>query len=103
MLLRKLTDSEGLEWQVWEVPSRFSSLRRDGDRRILLRPVDVERRLLSVRRTTVAPPEWIHGWVCFQSGSTKLRLCPRPDDWGSVPPEQLERYKHLAQPVRSSS
>lgn len=102
MAIRKYEDSAGREWNVWEVPPRFSPLRSPLERRQSARTPAIERRLLPVRRLTTAPPEWIYGWLCFQSGADKRRLCPLPPDWENESSDELEEYRQRATLVRSS-
>lgn len=97
MALREYKDRSGVEWKVWDVPPRFSPKRSGDDRRKTL-----ERREAGDRRKTTPPPEWVHGWICFQAPAEKRRLCPLPEDWEHAPIEQLERYRKLAVPVRMS-
>ena len=84
-------------------PARFTPLRSPIDRRSPdnSHPAN-DRRHSSERRVTVAPPEWVHGWICFQSDGTKLRLCPLPERWEEAEPEDLESFRKRAVPVRSS-
>lgn len=93
MGLRRYTDPTGREWNVWDVPPRFSPKRSGVDRRASSRPHQPERRKTPDRRVTPPLPEWVHGWICFQNENEKWRLCPLPEDWEAVPPEQLEQYR----------
>lgn len=93
MGLRRYADPAGREWNVWDVPPKFLPKRSGADRRIVPVDHDPERRVSGQRRVTDAPPEWVHGWICFQHDEEKLRLCPLPDDWERVPPRQLEVYR----------
>jgi hypothetical protein len=99
MGLRILIDAKGKSWNVWEVPPRFSQQRSDVARREANRGHEPERRHLPERRVTKAPPEWIHGWICFAGGEEKRRLCPMPKEWESATDVELEHYLHEAAPV----
>lgn len=102
MGLRQYQDSKGREWKVWDVPPRFSPKRSGTDRRSgKSAHSGPERRHLRERRRTVPPPEWVHGWICFQGTEEKRRLCPFPPDWEHVGIEELERYRKNAVPVAS--
>lgn len=102
MGLREYKDSNGGEWKVWDVPPRFSPKRSATDRRSgETAHLGPERRGRRDRRQTVPPPEWIHGWICFQGTGEKRRLCPLPPDWEKVALEDLERYRMRALPVAS--
>lgn len=100
MGLRTYTDREGRRWNVWDVPPRFSPLRAATPRRAQTASrFSPERRHTADRRVTVPPPEWVHGWMCFQNGSDKLRLCPLPAGWQDASDEQLEQYRQQATAV----
>lgn len=100
MGLRTYTDAEGRRWNVWDVPPRYTPLRSTTPRRTQAENgFSPERRRAPDRRITVAPPEWVHGWMCFQNGSEKLRLCPFPANWEDASDEQLERYRRQATAV----
>ena len=102
MGLRTYRDGTGTEWRVWDVPPRFNPLRAAHDRRSKPEsPLADERRTLA-RRITIPPAEWIHGWLCFQSDSSKLRLCPLPARWEQASPEKLELLRRQAVLVRPS-
>jgi hypothetical protein len=93
MGLRRYTDPAGREWNVWDVPPRFSPKRSGFDRRAQAGSHRPERRRGSDRRVTPPLPEWVHGWICFQNDEEKWRLCPLPEDWEAASPEQLEQYR----------
>ena len=96
MGLRRHTGGDGRVWNVWDVPPRFSPKRSGVDRRKNPVRVAVERRELIVRRVTEPPPEWVHGWVCFETEHEKRRLCPLPDGWENASEEELEEYRNAA-------
>ena len=65
-MLRGFTDSNGVEWRVWEVfPSRAS------------KPGSVD----SFSRTSLKDSPFENGWLCFESPSAKRRLAPIPAGW----------------------
>lgn len=100
MGLRRYTDPSGGEWNVWDVPPRYSPMRSGVDRRSQSAPgFSPDRRRTPDRRVTVPPPEWVHGWITFQNETDKLRLCPMPPDWEAMADEQLEQYRREAKPV----
>lgn len=100
MGLRRYTDKTGREWNVWDVPPRFSVKRSGIDRRSRsVQGYAPERRRSGERRVTEAPAEWLHGWITFQNAEEKWRLCPLPEDWEAVPDDQLEAYRNRGIPV----
>ena len=104
MGLRTFRDSKGTEWKVWDVPPRFRPLRSETERRgSAMTGVPRERRTGVERRVTTPPPEWVHGWICFQSADKKLRLCPMPKNWQTADNEELEHLREKAVPVRFTS
>jgi hypothetical protein len=64
------TDSSGTEWMVTEI---------------------AEPSMRSIASERLRMPEFKSGWLLFQSPTTKKRLAPYPDDWRSMPPEELEK------------
>lgn len=104
MRLRNYKDESGREWNVWDVPPRFSPGRSGSDRRTQQQPgFSPERRITPERRRTVAPPEWVYGWVCFQHGDEKLRLCPLPKGWETASDRELDELRRRATPVHRTS
>ena len=100
MALRQYTDTAGREWRVWDVPPRFETMRSGTERRKLHLSYSPERRGHEERRKTEAPPEWVHGWICFESAGEKRRLCPLPHGWEEASIDQLEDFRTRAIPVR---
>lgn len=100
MGLRRYTDPTGSEWNVWDVPPRYTTQRSMVERRRVDTPgFSPERRKTPDRRVSVPPPEWVYGWITFQNETEKLRLCPLPPDWEALPDDELERYRRKAKPV----
>ena len=64
------TDSRGTEWLVTEISDPS------------MRSIPSER---------LRMPEFKTGWLLFQCENMKKRLAPYPDDWRSMPPEELEK------------
>lgn len=105
MTLRIFTDSEGAEWQAFDVIPRADERRRydrrspaeqhalDEDRR------DADRRLTVGGRSPLVGTV-SDGWLCFERGSDRRRLCPIPDDWRRCSDEVLDAYCQAATPVR---
>ncbi len=108
MALRTFLDSAGNEWQAFDVVPRAD------ERRCLDRRSAVERRSESSdrrdadRRLTVGGRSPLatgvaDGWLCFERGTERRRLCPIPAGWSRCTDEQLDAYCHAARPVRHDS
>ena len=67
--MRNLTDSEGVQWTVFEV----------------------KRQSVTKERWTYLPEEFGDGWLCFESDLSKRRLTPVPPHWREFGDEELER------------
>jgi hypothetical protein len=79
--LREFKDRSGRDWRVWDVtPENIHPAPRAED---YLR-------------------EYLEGWLAFESfdGDAKCRLFPIPQKWNTASDEELERWLHIAQPVR---
>lgn len=90
-------DTDGIEWQVWDVhrvarERRGSSRRRNGNQR----PAR-DRRIIQDRRVPVSQGHEL-GWLAFASASEKRRLSPVPDRWPEMSSEELRRL--LGQALR---
>ncbi len=99
MSLRNFRDSEGGDWQVWDVlpHSRRQAERRRADRRRYPPPAygGPERRVRADRRVRspqLLTPGLESGWLCFETASEKRRLTPIPPQWESCSDEELERF-----------
>jgi len=106
--LRRFTDQNGIEWDVWEVIPPMADRRR-AERRVL--PDRRERRRAAGdRRTTTrrhrASGNYVrvsrgfeNGWLCFSSGPQIRRLAPIPSEWNTADAEQLELWAGAASPA----
>jgi hypothetical protein len=74
----EFTDSEGVEWQAWDV-TRESLTSAHSDENYL--------------------GELRDGWIVFQSGTLTRRLSPIPQGWASRSPAELEHMCRDAQLV----
>lgn len=107
MAYRIFIDSNGVEWQAWDVLPKAVE-RRIGNRRVCREPLAfgdrrrVERRRVDGRWTPLTSG-LRDGWVCFDGGGTRRRLTPIPPDWESCGQIELEDYCRSATPVRTSS
>ena len=105
---RIFVDSDGVEWQAWDV------LPRGMERRIRNRRTSRERLSFTDRRNAVerrkVDGRWTpltsglrDGWLCFDASGMRRRLTPIPADWEECSYSALEDYCRLAIPVRVSS
>lgn len=100
-------DSEGVEWQAWDVLPKAVE-RRMGQRRVSREHVAFAERRRTERRQVEG--RWTpltsglrDGWLCFDASGKRRRLTPIPPDWEECPPPTLERYCRSAMPARSAS
>ena len=104
---RVFKDSQGTEWQTWDVVPQLSE-RRLGERRRQRQPPpnderrSVERRITSGRRPLLSSG-LDGGWLCFEAPVEKRRLTPIPGDWLRCPEERLEQYLRQAKPALRAS
>lgn len=108
MSYRLFEDSNGSEWQVWDIVPRLEERRLAGarDRRVEISVIPFADRRVATRRfgstrRTLLRGSFAHGWLCFESGNEKRRLSPIPDDWTSCDDPTLEEYLHAAKRVES--
>ena len=108
MALRTFLDSVGNEWQAFDVVPRADERRRLA-RRSPEKPKsepedrrDADRRLTIGGRSALATGV-ADGWLCFEGGRERRRLCPIPSGWSRCTDEQLAAYCHSARPVRRDS
>lgn len=96
MSYREFRDSQGTEWQAWDVVPQLAE-RRTTDRRLSRVQADVERRGQLDRRLIVGRRPMLTkglngGWLCFEARAEKRRLSPIPDDWAQCDAHALETY-----------
>ena len=96
MSYRAFRDSQGIEWQAWDVVPNLAD-RRTGDRRTTRVRTPVDRRGALDRRLIVGRRPMLNmgmndGWLCFEARAEKRRLAPIPTDWTECDEEVLERY-----------
>jgi hypothetical protein len=107
MAYRIFTDSNGTEWQSWDVLPKGAE-RRLADRRHSTERVNFADRRKAERRQlqgrwTLLTSGLKDGWLCFESSAERRRLTPIPTDWEDCPLPALEGYCRSAIPVRVSS
>ena len=82
---------------VWDVSPKFKPVRSNiPRRRQVVSDYPNERRAVADRRAFVQPPEWAHGWLCFESGRDRLRLTPVPEGWETLPEDDLDGFRSKA-------
>jgi hypothetical protein len=98
---RIFRDSQGTEWQAWDVVPQLTE-RREIERRMQSAPVEhadrrrePDRRIIKGRRPMLTAG-LDGGWLCFESGVEKRRLTPIPADWARCTADALERYLQAA-------
>jgi len=98
---RVFRDSQGTEWQAWDVVPQLNE-RREIERRVSMTPVehadrrrDPDRRVIKGRRPMLTSG-LDGGWLCFENSREKRRLSPIPKDWTRCSSEELDRYLQLA-------
>jgi hypothetical protein len=101
---RTFNDSQGREWQAFDVIPRTSE-RRSAERRSVTSPEELEAerreadRRLTVGGTAVTSATLRSGWLVFESGSDQRRLSPIPENWQRGTDGELEAYLETARPV----
>ena len=106
---RRITDSRGVRWDVWEVDrkdlGRFTYDRRGADR---ADAVDAPPTSLtsqanpleeSFLESMMVHPELRDGWLCFQSSTDRRRLAPIPVGWHEASDDALRDLLDAATPV----
>jgi hypothetical protein len=107
MAYRTFIDSDGVEWQAWDVLPRAVE-RRIANRRIQREALPFPERRRTERRQvngrwTPLTSGLRDGWLCFDADGARRRLTPIPGDWEECPVVTLERYCRSAIPARISS
>jgi len=77
---RTFRDSDGVDWEVWDVFPGWADRRHGDDRRDAPRPRRGDRRALLGKRIGVRA-ELASGWLCFRGGGEKRRVAPIPERW----------------------
>jgi hypothetical protein len=97
MAHREFTDSKRVTWNVWDVYPTLGDRRVPlGDRRRFMRETEERRESFNAARVS---PEYLRGWLAFQSGEERRRLAPVPTGWEALDEADLERLCQVATPV----
>lgn len=102
---RIFRDSQGTEWQTWDVVPHLAERRATERRRAAAEAaLAVERRRANDRRVVAGRRPALSagldgGWLCFEAHSEKRRLTPIPLDWLRCDDACLERYCREARPA----
>lgn len=94
------TDTDGVEWQVWDVKRVPRERRTAQTRRAESREVPKDRRFVQDRRVPVSRG-LERGWLAFASAAEKRRLFPVPDRWPEISSDELRAL--LGRALRVSS
>ena len=106
MAYRTVRDTDGVEWEVWEVKPVWAE-RRAGDRRspnATAGPPGAERRMNGDRREGYDPsrprisPGLECGWLAFACDQERRRLAPAPMGWENLSDDALIRLCRAAPP-----
>jgi hypothetical protein len=106
---RVFKDSQGTEWQAWDILPQLIERRADDRRQVTIAAdaVVTERRRAERRVVTGRRPVLSFGldggWLCFETQAEKRRLAPIPEDWMRCDDACMERYCRLAKPAPRSS
>jgi hypothetical protein len=108
MALRTFLDSAGNEWLAFDVVPRADERRRFNRRALDEARSDNQDRRDEDRRLTVGgrsplASAVIDGWLCFECGADRRRLCPIPTSWLRCSDAELEAYCQHARPIRPES
>lgn len=96
---REFHDESGRRWVVWPVQPSASERRRGAP--------DVRPQPRSERRTRIAKRSFLrgdlaNGWLTCETVGEKRRIAPIPEDWESLPEEELARLCRSAHRVPPS-
>lgn len=98
MARRQFRDSNGTQWNVWDVIPDDALGASMYDRRGRTRPASAE---------GVAPipldPALARGWLCFQAGDERRRFAPIPVKWDELPDGVLRVMLDIASRVSVSA
>src|SRR5215208_4982654 len=83
MTHRRIKDTAGEWWDVWEVYPSAVERRMSGEQPAVLSETGVDRRVLRELRVVV-PSELQQGWLAFQNGDERRRLAPIPNEWSAL-------------------
>jgi hypothetical protein len=107
---RVFRDSQGTEWQTWDVVPHLTERRATDRRRAAVAAAmpAVERRATPDRRMGAGRRPLLSagldaGWLCFEAPSEKRRLTPIPADWLRCDEACLEHYCRQARPAMRAS
>lgn len=105
MALRTFLDSAGNEWLAFDVVPRADERRRSNRRALDDARLENQDRRDEDRRLTVGGRSLLasavaDGWLCFERGVDRRRLCPIPASWPRCSDAELEAYCQSARPIR---
>jgi hypothetical protein len=105
---RVFKDSQGTEWQTWDVVPQLGDRRTSDRRKQSVSFTHSERRSRTDRRVIAGSRSVLTagldaGWLCFETAGEKRRLTPIPADWLHCAVPRLEQYCVGARPARRNT
>jgi hypothetical protein len=86
MPVREVVDRHERRWMIWRVRPGFAERRREIQPEIVDRVG--ERRRRKEARATVSP-EYVDGWLAFETDGERRRLVPVPERWTELTDQEL--------------
>jgi hypothetical protein len=102
MTHRRIQDSEGRKWDIWEVYPSAVERRMSGEHGAIPPKGDVERRSRREYRVVV-PQQLQNGWLAFQTGEERRRLAPIPERWATLADAELRELLARAERIEGST
>ena len=106
---RTFRDSQGIDWQTWDVVPHLAERRGTERRRAsAIAGFVAQERRANDRRVRAGKRAALiagldDGWLCFEARAEKRRLTPIPLDWLRCDEACLERYCREARPAARST
>jgi hypothetical protein len=101
MTHRRIHDSEGRQWDIWEVYPSAVERRMSGEHKAIPPKGDGERRSRREYRVVV-PHQLQNGWLAFQAGEERRRLAPIPELWSRLADAELRELLARAEKIAGS-
>jgi hypothetical protein len=102
MTHRRIQDSEGRRWDIWEVYPSAVERRMSGEHKVI--PPNGEAGRRSRREYRVVVPHQLQdGWLAFQAGEERRRLTPIPERWATYSDTELRALLARAERIAGST